>query len=1628
MPATELPRARHLLSTTARITLRILPRVIAFAVCVTAAIALVAAGTLLIATPSIAQLRDAIEAGTSSASLTLLIVSGWGAIPLATMAAGWLATLGFAMHAADAVARSSRLQLWRAVTVTLTRVPAAAVAAIAHLLAVLLAVALGPLIWLVGVAWRVARAVRAPRHGETGDRREHRIPTRALTIACIPFAPAALLTVRWALLLPEVFVGRVRVRHAFAASWRRTAGAPGRVATVAVTAVVGALVVSWGLILLGVWAANPQLELALQIIASALVAPIPPVAGLVLYRALGGARSPALVDDADAPARSARPRAGQAVPVGLSALLVLTLMHPPSAAMAAPALAASDPASSIGVEPTTTTFDDASPFDPWVWEFGDTSNTITGQVTAAGGPVSGQVQLWALEFVNTPPVRLGSPLVLDDGRFSLDRLHIRPSYLHIWAEYLGDAVHAGSVSAEQRVAVQKRLITGQIEVLTPAGGTVVGGNVRIRYTPDPHGRTVPGFPLVGDLEVIDPNSMQVLYSGPLISQQPLELSFPLTKQTTILMISVDSPYYWASTGEGTVVYAEPVSTWTTITAQGAVVPGSDLTVYADVSSTASYPYDGSIVFRASNVVGGAPVEVATVPVGGNGRASHTFCVATNPNANAAGGCADPGFLVGQGALALQVQAEFVPSEPAQLQAHSGSISAWQWVGLQNAIPGGDGGCVVIDATSRVGGAAGPVAAPTITTPTSCVDQHGRQGYLARSALTLRAATAAGYEFVEWRAGSSAIGSGPTHVWTLPATTPTEPITLTAEYRLACFAVDVRVSGHADVAIASSTSCTRADGRPGAVSGTQVRVTSSGNLNATTGENDSFLRASAGSTPVSTHQRGSEVRFTITRDTVLELEYGPVCRSIVTHRSALRPDDLELLGTGTAPTPTTLLPELVTAPNCSNASGTGYLRGSTVVIRSALDDPNEVVTAWRVDGVIDPALGAPAELNYRVGDAASTTLEYDMQRCFRVETSVTAQGRVLDPASAIARAVTASSAPNCPDGSERYLEGTPLVWDMSHPTLALGGWSQSQAEPDGTPIAGTETRHVGTPHPFTVTEDRAYVLQLYLPSECSTITVRGGLRLDDLTFADDRCGPGRYYDQAKAALPADGQYIGERLRDDGSPVLWADGTPNLTRYEGPMLLGHYVSHPQFAPTLLEFTATGALIGVQGTVKMTQRNPAGAKSWSWTDTVPLSCYDDRCSVLARGDVVITLSECQGIDATVNITVAGDESETVYHPDDLGLEDFDWVTSTYLGCGGRLEWTANEQVTLLAQAPAAGFEFLDWGTVQNMTALELITEQDPAHNVAPVAVRVRTDGASPDLSVELHYRVHCGLLVLGEGISIRSPAPTCPGAARDEPLFVIGTFVEVVAQDQNANGRHFEGFRGAIPGTRSTVQSTGGDLYGATFGADHTNIRYHSALVIVDALEKEVWGYYQYGDTFFEGLASSLPKVGKFSVGLVSLGLTAAIGLCAPCSAALAVLQASEFLVRLIPGGGDIFGNVLAMLNPLNFMECSTKWGFDTLDAHSGGPVTELEFTTAGFKIEAGLGTRMIKSIIIDEPDLLAKYEKYTTRAKGLGVAMTFAYGLWDNRIHNFDFSGASASELRNTDAYTQCLANTWGDPTR
>ncbi|HLU64446.1 MAG TPA: hypothetical protein VKY66_07970 [Protaetiibacter sp.] len=1613
MPASDLPRARSLLGAAFRVTLRILPRMLAVSVCAIAAVALVLAATLLLARPSADAVRTAVAEGSSTATLVLLFIGGWGVVPLVAMLSGWLTTLGMAMHAADAVLRGSRLDLWRAVTSTLARLPAAAAVAVTHLLVTLSAIALGPLLWLVAVMLRLVRAVRASR--ETTPR----ISTATLSRACIPFAPAAVIAVRWALVLPEVFIGGARVRDVFRASWRRTAAGPARVAAVAVAAVMVALVVSWGLIFTAVALGNPGLELALQVVASALVAPLPPVAALVVYRALGGERSPALRDAADAGAVR-RLRGGQALPAALSAVLVVTLMAPASPATAAPT---PDVAfTSATAEPTTTTLDGAGPA-PWGWVFGDSHAKVAGEVTTATGGAAGEVRLWARTAVGDPVV-LATHVVGTDGAFSFEPTLIIPAYKRVWVEYLGSVAHAPSMSPEQAVDVHKRIIQGSLDVLTPTGNTV-GGHTRLLYTPDPQRLATPGFPVAGPMTVIDPNTSGTLWTGTLHGDAPVEIVVSLARQTTIVMVNVDSPYYWLSTGEGTVVHADPAATWTTVSAQGAVVPGSQLTIYGDAASTAPFPFDGDIRFSIANDVDPTPTEVATVPTGTGGHAASTVCIATTQ----APCTTSPEYLLPAGATRFQIRAEYLPSEPAILQPFSGSQSPWHTVELRDAVSGGDGGCILLSASSLVDGENGTITAPQLLTHTSCTVAGGRQGHLAGSSLTARAPTVAGYEFMHWLLDGAPVGTQATLIHTLPATTPSEPLALTAVYRQACFAIDVRVTGEARASVAPNRPCLRVDGSTGAVRGTSVLVTATGTRNSLTGEADVFIRATAGSAGLTLGRASgaTTARFTIQRDIVVDVEFGPLCRAIVTGISATSSVQLTPGSSSTM----TLLPELVSTPNCRTSQTEGFLRGSTAVLRADTSDPHRVITGWRVDGVLRPDLGTPAELHFPVGDAASATLEYDSVECFRVDVSRSESGRAAAGWVGAQSGVGASVEPNCPDGSGRYLAGTRVtLTGYSYASLVPGGWDQQLVEADGTPIAGSDSWGTEASRTVTVATDLAVTFHFIRANACSTITVSGGLGLKDLAFVDTGCGPGRYYDPAKENLPADGKFIGSRLNDDGSQQRYADGTPDLRPYDGPMKKAHYVHDPKFPYSFLKFSARGADIGVQGEIVMTQQAPPGAGGWVHRETEQLTCADGSCWAWVRGDVHIKVQECQALDVVVNLTVVGDETETVYSPGDMGLDDYDWVVSETPGCGDRLEWTAHRTAILRAASPAIGFEFLDWGRVDNLVGLELYTERVPGDNLAPVAVHVQIDGASPKLRVELNYDVHCGRLHLGDSIAVAAPLPTCPGAERSDPRFVIGTFVEVVAQDKNRNGRYFEGFRGAISGTRSSLQTSGTQLYGMSTASGTrwdigTNVNYHSAFVIVDSYEKDVWGYYQHEKNAFEKAVAALPKVGKLAVGVVTLGLTAAIGLCPPCSAALAVLQATEFLVRLIPGG-DVFGNVLAMLNPLNFTECAIKWGFDTLSPTSGGPISDQDATLAGLKIEAGVGTRAVKSIAIKDPTVLAKYEKYSTRLKKGAAVLTFAYGLYDNRIDQFDFSEANASELRNTDEYVNCLANTWGDP--
>ncbi len=192
------------------------------------------------------------------------------------------------------------------------------------------------------------------------------------------------------------------------------------------------------------------------------------------------------------------------------------------------------------------------------------------------------------------------------------------------------------------------------------------------------------------------------------------------------------------------------------------------------------------------------------------------------------------------------------------------------------------------------------------------------------------------------------------------------------------------------------------------------------------------------------------------------------------------------------------------------------------------------------------------------------------------------------------------------------------------------------------------------------------------------------------------------------------------------------------------------------------------------------------------------------------------------------------------------------------------------------------------------------------------------------------------------------------------------------------------------------------------------------------QKIVGYYQYPDSSWERMGKTMANFGKFAVGTISLGITAAMPFCPPCAAAVSLLTISEFLVRLIPGA-DVVANIIAMANPLNFLECSTKWGFNGLDPTQSSEVDEQEFGTSMMGSFVGGGSKLYKSTILKDPDKLKRFEKWTKMGKSGAAMATFAYGVYENKVWETTFRQSTESEFRDTAAYEACLSSTWKDPT-
>ncbi len=1101
---------------------------------------------------------------------------------------------------------------------------------------------------------------------------------------------------------------------------------------------------------------------------------------------------------------------------------------------------------------TSVTLDHAAEI-AWFWEFGTPTEPLTGEVVADGGESipTGTVQLWgSVADPDRPSFTIGDAENLIGGLFDLDGRNVLPGTTTLWVEYSGDDDHAAGISDEQGVSVQGKVLWSSPVLVHPTGPATVGDRLVIRVEVDANGDAVPGQVPSGEFQLIDAaGSGSTLHTADVIDGF-VTFDFVMTARSLHLALQAagDTRYYYTLAGGEWVVGAEPAATSTTLSVQQEVSLGTDALAIALVHRPNGVPASGDVEFFFARGTSNTTTSLGSVAVV-DGQAAMPFCVGTNTNGAHEAGCdAAPRAIVQPATDKIRVTAKFMPN-PSNEYTRSllPSVSSEQAIDVVPAGTTGSGTCKIVEIRNQAYKI--PTAStvqrqglgtPSLSSKTNCTMPYDPvAGHRDGTVLTVQARPAPGYELVEWRHDGAVIGTQPTLVWRIPEAPHKWTEVIEPVYQPVCLSFDARTRGSGTVTravpqdnsnpLAHQPSCTLKNGTRGAYLGTVLEVTTEGITNPLTAEMDVFAHATVNGTSLS-HARVSfnandrypvmQHTFSVTmqRDIVVVVDYVPHCRTVQTDRSWFA----EQRSYTAAGPPLTLaegaqtgLPELLTAPNCSTSLGSGYLRNSEVSVRAQLDGPYQVVAGWRVNGHLVPSLGIDEQVNVVVQRDDVTTIEYDVAECYPVEATVhepTFKG------TRSASQVVVAPEPNCADGSDRYAAGTTVtLWPMRAratpgvipPTFS--GWKDDLLDAQGVKVGerlavvGYENNAMWHAHDAEViagtmsksgdrtvelTQPLVTTAYFYDPAVCSSISISGGsLYLADVRFGNDRCGPGRYFDAAKAQLPSDGIYRGHQYRSDCREYEISDDR-RWDMAEEPMKKKYYDCDDfTYRYTTLKFEVPGTILDIYGTVSMSQKSPS-SESWEWRGSDELNCFGAQCEVAVRGDVRINLSACQPLDIDVRLTVVGDESGKTYTPSDLGLSDFDWVVSETPGCSTDLAWSPGRKAVLRAQAPIVGMEFIDWTHVDNLVALELFTEQHPDDPRAPMAVHVRADDTEESMRIGLEFVVHCAKLNLGHTAGVIQPAPNCPGRT-DGMNYMVGTFIEVAAAIRNTEGRRFVRF---------------------------------------------------------------------------------------------------------------------------------------------------------------------------------------------------------------------------------------------
>lgn len=1501
----------------------------------------------------------------------------------------------------------------------------------------------------------------------------------------IGILPLGFFAVRWAFALPEVWLRGASPRAALRASWQRTAGRVTLLYLVLGGAYLAVIALGIGVpLLVGMLPWEHGVVVA-QALCGAVLSPIPVLVLVQRWRDAGGTpdgdtAAMLRAETADA----VRPVPGRGVVAGATSLtLVLGLLLPVGAASAdtlgggdggagASAVESAEGAESTEGAGSTESSETPAPAPafapasapPVVQVTGDVDISSYTDPPTVGDPIS-------VTFDADPDGLIPADVVVD-GEFEVvnaldgtvlatgalapgDRQGFATFPLRAWtlsivarsivetadARYELESAPVG-LAADTHVSLYP---TMRIEYATSP--PTMGSIVTVHVTADPEGELPPGTPVNGPFELFENSGTDAgghLVDGTFVDGAAT-VQFPITHPSMSIgifgnFVSAEGIefQFWSGGGGETRITVDPLPAQLTVSAPTVIQSGLPARVFAAVEVAGDSAPVGEVTFELyvpeldeSYTFGPATQEPS-------GRYVAALCLQSAAPGDQA--CTSPPVTelmrvlpadVGE----LRLRAHFAPgSGPGA--AWAAGTSDWHTLsfdpdgttphldcrvlGFENSAAGN---------TSATPAQTAPLGSPTTHSHLTCESSrwdavtHSWEtvlGHRDGSVVQLLARPASGLEFVEWRRDGAVIGTSPTMNWTVDGGDHPSQVqqSLEAVYRPICLAPDIRVSGDGQLAfwplqdlnrlhteLFPDASCQLRGGGPGVYEGTWVRAVLTPTQLAATGERAQLQRLSFGGTGILTRRTtltdeqridGIALSFEVRRTTHWNAIFGPACWDV-------RGEGIEVLSES----------------NCLTQSGTGFTAGSQVEVAPTPEALGEYgwVARWRVDGAVLDDFEGQQRAVITVPGGASALVSFDSVGCYPVTARVQEGSDGVPGRYTTGSLVTLSPEPNCGEASDRWLEGSEVTLTAvagpapsARTSLSFSAWSD---DPSGAKFGAQRTVDVTGPVELT-----AY---FYVAEVCSTVTITGEFTIDDLTFRNTQCGPGRYLDLAKSAL----------ARSD------------VSREEFETQLDAMYQGNWFA-----FEVDSGDFAVSGYAEQRVEYRAGRSGpWTWSSTDRIACDGSFCEVQGRGDVVVELHTCQTRELTVNIRYSGDPNGTVYSPEDFGLGGHEWVEAvrgTHPRMNFRCEdsserWFTGSQVTFEPKSPAVGFVFDSWGEIESRSASGVAPSCGRPNGCArgefvdtpwvtvstPAVDPRRPDTLRATNRMEVNFTLLCSVPKIDEALAIIEPAPNCVGASASNPSYIDGTLLQLAANPYNAAGRHFRHFEGTIiEGTQGTSPGRAGDF--AVVSASQVDwklqarVDYPSVLAVAGP-DTTVWGWYQYPPSNFENFVGSVANGSKLVVGAAAIAAGALIAVCAPCAGAVAVVTVAEVVTRAL--GADVAANIFAMLNPSYVLDCVTRWGFQSLPQSTTTQAGTAEGARSGAGIAGGALVRGVKAVYVT-PEARAFIDKSSERIRYGGAAAGVALALYSAEVYNFDFTQTSAKDLRDTAAFLSCLSNTYG----